>query len=199
MRRRLLMIAGVSGIAIAVVVTAGWFFFVVQTRTAINQWADAQRENGIDVTWQSLAFTGYPLRIDARIDTPQLIFRPRGRRAIWKPSFLTFKFSSIAPHAIDFDSPGSHDLTVTHGGAAWSAIIEAQTLEGQASFPPGDYQRIEHLAGRFAGVRVTPFAWVDPVTASRGNFEATLRAAVPIDPQAVHPLGESIRASIRNG
>ena len=191
MRRSITMIVGISAVAVAIVVTVAWFFFVQQTRTAINQWAEIQRANGTDVTWQDLRFSGYPLRIDAHIDTPQMIVRQRERQATWKPSFLTFKFSSISPNAIEFVSPGTHDINVTYGDTASSVVIEAETLQGQALFPPGDYQRIRQVSGRFSGVRVTPFAWDDPVTIGRGNFEATQDNAARIDPAAVHPQGES--------
>jgi hypothetical protein len=191
MRRRITMIAGGIAVATIIVVTAAWFFFVQQTQRAIDQWADAQRTNGVDVTWQSLRFTGYPLRIDARIGEPQMIVRQPNRMVIWKPSLLTFKFSSIAPRAIDFVSPGAHDIHATFEDATWSAVVDAETLEGQALFPPGDYRRIEQLAGRFSGVRMTPHAWADPVTVEQGTFEAARRAATPVNPQAVHPQGVS--------
>ena len=191
MRRRIAMIAGISAIAVAVTVSAAWFFFVHQTQLAIEQWADLQRSNGVEVTWQSLRFSGYPLRIDVQISDPQMTVRRPHRVAIWKPSFVTFKFSSIAPQTIDFLSPGSHDLHFTSDDAAWSAVVEAETLEGRAFFPDQDYQRIEQLVGRFAGVRVTPNAWADPVTVDRGNFDATHHAANSVDPQAVHPQGIS--------
>jgi hypothetical protein len=196
MRSRIIVIAGISTVAVAIVVTAAWFFFVLQTQRAIIQWAEIQRENGVDITWQDLRFTGYPLRIDVQIGTPQMIVRQRNRRVIWEPSLLTFKLSSITPHVIDFVSPGAHDLQFASDNAAWSAVIEAETLEGQAKFPPDGYQRIEQLVGQFAGVRVTPFAWVDPVTIEQGNFEATLRAATPIDPDAVHPRGNSFEFAL---
>ena len=191
MRRPIAMIAGVSAVAVAVVVTAAWFFFVNQTERAIIQWAETQRANGVEVTWQSLRFTGYPLRIDAEIGAPQMIVRQPNRMAIWKPSLLTFRFSSIAPDAIDFFSPGSHDLHATFEDATWSAVVDAETLEGRASFPPGDYRRIEQFVGRFAGVRITSRTWADPVTVEQGTFEAAHRAATAIDPQAVHPQGVS--------
>ena len=196
MRRSIILVAGVCTILIAIVATAAWFFFVQQTKTAINQWADIQRENGTDVTWQGLRFTGFPLRIDTHFDSPQIIVRQRDRRAIWKPSFLTFKFSSLAPNAINLVSPGSHDLNLTSGNKNWSALVEAETLQGQALFPAGDYQQLEQLVGRFAGVRVTPFAWADPITAARGNFDATLAAVTSIDPQAVHPQGNSLALNL---
>ena len=191
MRRRIIMIVGISAVAVAIAVTAAWFFFVHQTQRAIIQWAEIQRENGVDITWQDLRLTVYPLQVEAHIDTPQVIVRRRDRRAIWKTSFLTFDFSSIAPNVIDFVSPGAHDLQFASDNATWSAVIEAETLEGQAKFSPDGYQQIEQLVGQFADVRVTPFAWVDPVTIEQGNFEATLRAATPIDPDAVHPQGNS--------
>lgn len=192
MRRRLIMIAGVSAITIAIVVTVAWFVLVQQTRSSINQWADLQRANGNDITWQSLSFSGYPLRIDAHIDTPQVSFRHGGRQTNWKPSFLTFKFSSITPNAIDFDSPGAHDLKVTFDDETLAALIEAETLEGQALFPAGDYQRIEQLVGEFTGVRVTQSGQAEPITVKQGNFDIMLGAASPIDPQAVHPSGDSL-------
>ncbi len=192
MRRRIAMIAGLAIVAVAVGITAAWFFFVHQTERAIDQWADDQRANGVDVSWRSLRFTGYPLRIDAQIDEPQMIIRQPTRTATWKPPLVTFKFSSISPDTVEFVSPGVHDLSATFEDATWSALIDAETLEGRASFPPGDYRRIEQLAGRFAGVRMTPQAWADPVIVERGTFEAARRTAIPVNSLAVHPQGVSL-------
>ncbi|NNE85518.1 MAG: DUF2125 domain-containing protein, partial [Alphaproteobacteria bacterium] len=185
MRRRLIMIAGISAILVAIVVTVAWFVLVQQTRSAINKWAEIQRANGNDISWQSLSFSGYPLRIDTHIDTPQVSFRQgdRDRQVNWKPQFLTFKISSIAPNAIDFDSPGAHDLQITFDDEILATLIEAETLEGQARFPTGNYQRIEQLAGQFADVRVTQSGQAEPVTVKQGSFDIMLGAETPIDPQ----------------
>lgn len=191
MRRSIARIVGLSAVGLAIAVTAAWFFFVHQTQRAIDLWTDTQRENGVEVTWQSLRFTGFPLRVDAQIDAPQMIVRQPNRVSIWKPSSLTFNFSSITPNAIDFSSPGAHDLNVAFDDKTWSAVVEAETLNGKALFRPGDYQTIEQLAGRFAGVRVIPYALADPLTVDRGNFKASHRGATPVDPQAVHPQGVS--------
>jgi hypothetical protein len=192
MRRRTAKIAGVTAVGAAIALTAAWFVFVQQTERAMQQWVDTQRENGVEVTWQSLKFTGYPLRANAQIGEPQIIVRQPNRVATWKPPLLTFKFSSISPQAIDFASPGTHDLNVTSNDKTWSAVVEARTLKGQALFPSEDYRRIEQLTGRFADMRVTPSGWADPLTVERGNFEATRGASTPVDPGAVHPRGESL-------
>ena len=191
MRRRIVKFALVTVVGIAIAVTATWFFFVHQTQRAINQWADSQRENGVEVTWQSLGFTGYPFRLNAQIGEPELIVRQPNRVTTWKPPLLTFNFSSTAPSAIDFAGPGTHNLHVATGDKSWSAIVDAETLQGQALFPPNDYQRIEQLTGQFAGLSVTSSDSAEPVTVDRGNFIATHRRATPVDPQAVHPQGAS--------
>lgn len=196
MRRRIAKIAGVTAIGVAVAVTAAWFVFVHQTQRAIEQWADTQRENGVEVTWQSLKFTGYPFRVDVQIGDPQLIVRQPNRVATWKPPLLTFKFSSIAPREIDFASPGTHNLHVTSDDQTWSAVIDAETLQGQAIFPPGDYRRIERLTVRFAGMSVTANDSAEPVTIDRGNFDATRHRATPVDPQAVRPQGVSFEFNL---
>jgi hypothetical protein len=192
MRRRLFMIAAVSAIVVAIVVTGAWFVLVQQTRSAINQWADLQRANGNDISWQSLSFSGYPLRIDTHIDTPQVSFRHGDRQANWKPSFLTFKISSIAPNAIDFDSPGAHDLQITLDDEILATRIEAETLEGQALFPSDNYQQIEQLVGEFTGVTLTQPGQLEPVTVKQGSFDIMLGAATANDPQAVHPSEDSL-------
>lgn len=196
MRRRIIKYTFVTVVGVAIAVTAAWFFFVHQTQRGIDQWADAQRENGVEVTWQSLSFTGFPLRVDAQIGEPELVVRRPNRVATWKPPSLTFKFSSAAPHTIDFASPGTHNLHVASDDRTWSAVVDAETLKGQALFPPQDYRRIEQLTGRFAGVSVTPSDSTEPVTIDRGNFAATRRGAAPADPQSVHPQGVSFEFSL---
>jgi len=196
MRRRIARIAGVTAVGAAIALTAAWFVFVHQTQRAIEQWTDSQRENGVEVTWQSLKFTGYPLWVNAQIGDPLIIARQPNRVATWKPPSLTLKFSSLAADAIDFASPGAHDLNVTSDDKTWSAVVEAETLKGQALFPPEDYRRIEQLAGRFAGVRVTLNDSADSLTVDSGDFEATQHGPAPIDPQAVHPRGTSLALGV---
>lgn len=196
MRRRIVKYTVITVVGIAIAVTAAWFVFVFQTQRAISQWADSQRENGVEVTWQSLGFTGYPFRVDAQIGEPALVVRQPNRVTTWKPPLLTFNFSSAAPRAIDFASPGTHNFHVARDDKTWSAVVDAETLKGQAVFPSGDYRQIEHLTGRFAGVSVTPSDAAEPVTIDQGNFTATRRGATPADPQAVHPQGASLEFAL---
>lgn len=196
MRRRIAFVIGVSAALVAVVVTAAWFFFVAQTRQAIGQWAETQRRNGIDVSWQSLEFSGFPLRVDAHIGDPRLTVRRPDSLATWKPSFLTFKFSSVTPRAVDFASPGNHALHFTNGAASWSALVETESLDGEAIFPPDNSARIEQITSRFAGVRITPQAWTAPITLQRATFDAFRRAPPPPDPQDVHPRGVSLKLDL---
>jgi len=196
MRRRIAKIALVTVVGAAIAVTAAWFFFVHQTQRTIDQWADTQRDNGVEVTWQSLRFTGYPLQVNAQFGDPALIVRRSNRVATWKPPSLTFGFSSITPNAIDFASAGTHNLHLATDDKTWSAVVDAETLKGQALFPTEDYRRIEQLTGRFAGLSVTPSDSTEPVTIDRGNFEATHRGAIPVDPQAVHPQGASFEFNL---
>lgn len=196
MRRRTVKIAGITVVGLAIAASAAWFVFVQQTQRAIDQWTAAQRENGVEVTWQSLKFTGFPLRVNAQIGGPQLIVRRPNRVTSWKPPLLTVHFSSVSPHAIDFAGPGVHNLDVISDGRTWSAVVEAKTLKGQALFPPDDYRRIERLTGRFAGVSVIPNDWAEPLTIDRGKFRATRPSATPVDPLAVHPQGVSLEFSL---
>lgn len=196
MRRRIAKFALVTVVGMAIAVTAAWFVFVNQTQRAIDQWADTQRDNGAEVTWQSLEFTGYPLRVIAQLSDPQLTVRQPNRVATWKPPLLTFKFSPTAPHAIDFASPGTHNIHIASGDKTWSAVVDAESLNGQALFPAGDYRRLERLTGRFAGMSVATSDSVEPVTIGGGNFEARRRVAVPADPQAVHPQGASFELNL---
>jgi hypothetical protein len=191
MRRRIAKFIIVTAIGIAIAITAVWFLSVHQAQRAIDQWAGIQRKNGVEVSWEELRFSGYPAQINAEIDDPQLVVRQPNRVATWKPPLLTFNFSSIAPNTIDFAGPGSHDFQVAFDDATWSAVVEAETLKGQAFFPPEEFQRIEQLAGRFAGVRVTLNGAADPLTVDSGDFEAKQHSPATADPQAVHPQGAS--------
>jgi hypothetical protein len=191
MRRRIAKIASVTVVGVAIAVTIAWFFFVHQTQRAIDQWAGTQRENGVEVTWQSLGFSGYPFRVNAQVGEPELIVRQPNRVTTWKSPLLTLKFSSTAPRAIGFSSPGTHNLHLATDDKTWSVVVDAETLKGQALFSPNDYRRIEKLTGRFAGLSVTPSNLVEAVTVDQGNFVVTHRAATPVDPQAVHPQGAS--------
>jgi hypothetical protein len=196
MRRQIVKYTVVSVVGIAIAITAAWYFFVHQTQRAIDQWADTQRENGVEVTWQSLKFTGYPLRVNVQIGDPELVVRQPNRVTTWKPPLLTFNFSSTAPRVIDFASSGTHNLHVAADDKTWSAVVDAETLKGQALFPPDNYRRIEQLTGQFAGVSVTLNDAAEPVTIDRGNFAATRRSASPVDPQAVHPQGTSFEFAL---
>lgn len=196
MRRRTIKIAGIAIVTIGVVVTAGWFFFVQQARQALTQWADAQRQEGVDVTWQSLDFNGYPFRVNTQIGDPQIVVRRPDHSAIWIPANLAFRFSAFAPQAIAFAGPGAHNLRIEHGGDSWSAMIEADRFNGQALFPPRDYRQLESLTGKFSGVRITPLDGPGPIIIDKGTFAAIHPATPPVDPSAVHPLATSVEFNL---
>jgi len=191
MRRRIIKYAVVLTVGIAIAVAASWFVFVLQTEKAIGRWAALQRQNGIDVSWKELHFSGFPARVDTTVDEPQLVMRQPNRVATWKPPELSFAVSSLAPNAINFTGPGSHSLDITFDDASWSAVIEAKTLKGRALFPPQNFRHMEQIATRFAGVRVTLNGSSDSLTVDSGDFAARQPAAVPTDPQSIHPQGPS--------
>lgn len=199
MRRRIAIIASALAVAAAIIVTGAWFVFVQQTRQAIERWADTQRRNGVDVSWQALEFAGFPLRIDARFAEPRFATQQAGQTATWTPSSLVFTFSSVAPRAVDFASPGAHEIRVLADDSNWSAHIEAKALDGRAIFPPQDYRRFERLRARMTSVRVSPADWSEPLTIGRGEIETAAPAAQRVDPQAVHPVAASLELGLDMG
>ncbi len=196
MRRRIALFSVLVAAVVAVLGTAAWFVLVSQTERAINQWADAQRAEGVDATWQNMRFGGFPLRIDTQIDKPQMIVHQPDRTTVWRPPALTLIFSSIAPRAISFESPGSHDLQFTSGDTAWSAVMAAQDFAGKLVFPSSGYNRIEGLSGQFADLQVAPDAWTEVIAIGKGHFEAIHRPTVQPDPQAVHLRSASLAVDL---
>jgi uncharacterized protein DUF2125 len=91
-------IAATAGaVTIAVALAAYWLWAAGQVRTAIAQWAEAQRAAGYDIAYAGPEIGGFPIRLAVRLDAPR-IAAPEGWRwsggaiageaAFWQPLLL---------------------------------------------------------------------------------------------------------------
>lgn len=196
MRRRAAVIIALFVVALAIGVSGAWFYFVQQTHRAIDRWVERQRALGVDVSWQAVRFRGFPLRVEARFDAPQLAMHRGGRDVVWQPERLRLSVWALAPHSAAVISPGIHQLRISGEGGAWSGQIDARRLDARATFAPGGDQRIERLTVQFVGVRVSSEAWTAPVTIARGTLEATQRPPGPANPTSLRPQGVSLDTTV---
>ena len=116
--------AAVKAILTAVVIMAGaaivyvvfWFFMAASYRDAIGEWAEARRDQGLDVRYARLEMSGFPFMIRATLDKPgfgapkaRAPWRWDGARAIgearpWNPGRVRLMLA------------GSHSITWTQKG-----------------------------------------------------------------------------------
>lgn len=196
MRRRAAVVIALFVVVFAVGASGAWFYFVGQTRHGIDQWVERQHALGVDVTWRAVRFRGFPLRVEARFDGPQLTMHRGNRDIVWQPEQLRLSVWAMAPHSVAVVSPGTHQLRVSGDGGAWSGRIDAKRLDARVTFAPGGNQRIERLTVQFASVRIASDAWSAPATVARGTLEASYRPPGRANPAAVHPQGVSLDSTL---
>ncbi len=128
MIRRPLLIVAVLVLVAGTAVNAGWYYARFIAGRAVDDWAEAQRGDGIDVTWAERTITGWPLRLDGLFRAPRATMAAPNRQIAWRGPNAAVRFYLLAPDTIDFGAPGQHLFTVTEDGTTANFTLDAGSL-----------------------------------------------------------------------
>lgn len=138
--------AGLRRIAVALPLVAiigyaaFWFTVAGTVDKQIKAWIDRQRAQGIEITTGDQQTSGFPFRITVQIATPAAHW-PGGR---WSGPGLTLSGVPWDWRRINWQAPGDHRIEWTgRDGAARSAKLRAQHLEGWGEAGAGNLPRVE--------------------------------------------------------
>ncbi len=157
-------------VIVCVLVSGGWWIAAQAVERALQQWADDRRTEGYEVAWDSLVITGFPIRLDGRLEGARLARAEDGQEWLWLPPALTLHFFPLAPSRVDLAAPGSHALTVTADGQ--TNHLNASTDAATARLRLGLSGDIEAVSATVTGLQIDNPEQDLRLTADSGTFVA---------------------------
>lgn len=198
MIRRPLLIVAVLVLIIGIAVNGGWFYARWLAGHAADDWAAAQRADGIDISWEARDFFGWPHRLHALFRSPRATITAPNRQISWNGADSAVRFYLLDPDTIDFGAPGRHDVIVTQGGQTAAFALDAATLDARAETGPGGVFR-NLVAGateatlkdsddkELAAVDAVQILWEQPPDILNDPAPVTLRLALRADQLTLAP------------
>lgn len=123
-----LLVAAVAGYAVY------WHSASRTLAEGIDGWAAAQRSAGYTVAYAEPEISGFPFRLEARIDTPQIAAPPGELPWRWRGPSLLLHARPWAPLDFETEAPGRHEIDVNDGGTPRHYLIDAATAKGSGGF-----------------------------------------------------------------
>ena len=194
MIRRPLLIVAVLVLVAGIAVNGGWYYARYRALKAVDDWAAAQRMDGIDIVWSSRAVTGWPLRLDGLFTTPRATMTTPNRRIVWQAPDVAARFYLFAPDTIDFGSPGQHAISIADSAGTSDFTLDTLTFVARAELTPGG--RFASFSAGGTGIRLSnpgpeplvmakavQLVWDQPppVAPESGSLPESLRVALRAD------------------
>lgn len=121
--------------AVVVVVAGGWAAAASVITGAIDDWAQQQRQQGVDVSWQALEMNGFPVRLNGTIDGARIAGESDGVTWSWTPPALALRFFPLNPRTVQVDAPGRHAIAVASAINQADLIASAGTATALVTAP----------------------------------------------------------------
>jgi hypothetical protein len=122
--RRIALLAVLPLALLALGWTALWYYVAGTARARFLEWSDAKRAEGYTVAYESLAVSGYPLRLRVHFDHPQLA---KGSQFAWRADRLIATLEPWHWRSIRLESPGEHHLVLDDRRQAFHATSASTT------------------------------------------------------------------------
>jgi len=139
-RRRILLISLAVVAALAAAWSGLWFWAAATLDQAVARWVEQERERGTAISYQGPEIAGFPVRLVASFDEPEVVTgegwrwqgpRVVGHAAVWAP--LDLRAGSSGDHHLLFGDELMADATLRNGTALVSLTrrgdIESATVE----------------------------------------------------------------------
>lgn len=136
-------------LVVAVIVAAAawtgyWYLAAGRLRTGIADWAAAQTANGVEVSYSSIAISGYPFRLHVDIGAPRLAWRQQPGAPEWQTASLTGIAQPWDLRHLLIDLSGRHEVRYQQGGTAHLAVADIGL--GQSSYVGDGRGKLQRLS-----------------------------------------------------
>ena len=133
MSRRALVI--LLPVVVVVVFAGAWAAAARFIAGAIDTWAAEQRRHGVEVSWQTLEFDGFPVRLNGAMAGARLAGDADGVTWSWTPPPLDLRFFPLSPRTVQVDAPGPHAIAVASPINSADLLAVAETATARVSAP----------------------------------------------------------------
>lgn len=152
MIQRKYLVFGGGLLLIALLWTAGWFWLAQRVQADIGAFAAVGKADPIELAWDSISVTGYPVRLNARLVNPSGIWPGPDRRITWRGADTVIGFFSRGSRTFSFRAPGDHVIDIQEPRGRFTLDTQNRDLRGELEL--GDDGRIQGLRGVAEGVTI---------------------------------------------
>ncbi|MBS27845.1 MAG: hypothetical protein CL566_02815 [Alphaproteobacteria bacterium] len=149
-RKYLIFVAGL--LVIAAAWTAGWFWLAQKVEADIAEFAARGGAETVELAWDSVSISGFPVRLNARLEKPRGVWSEDGRKIAWTGANAVIGFFSEGRDTVSFEAPGTHEFNIRHAGARFNVDTQSDDLRGRVDF--GGDGRMHGLRGLATGVAI---------------------------------------------
>jgi hypothetical protein len=137
--RRTVIFAALVLVAVVAGYAAYWHAAANTLAEGIERWAVERRAEGYEIAYAAPDIGGFPLRLEARLDTPVIAAPPASGLSgpqtwRWQGPALLLHARPWAPLDAEASAPGRHDIEIGSGEGARRYVLDATTATGAASF-----------------------------------------------------------------
>ena len=169
MKRALLVAAGVVGVIVIAVAgyTGYWFIAAGEIGDRIDDWAEKQRAEGLEIESEGTYVSGFPLRFEVTLREPRIHDTRNGWR--WATDSLRAEASAWDFSEVTVYPDRRNSVQVLVEGGEWRAI-DAEIAGGRLTVSLDGDRRFQEVALDLQGVEVTG-VWPERV-AQIGSLQA---------------------------
>jgi hypothetical protein len=179
---------------LALLWTGGWFWLANKLRTDIDNFVVQERTNGVNLEWDRLRISGFPIRFDTTFTSPRGELTNDEQIILWTGADTAIRPFAEGAGIVSFRAPGEHRFErrfqQRDKAVAGSLVTRSEDFQGRVEFDN---------SGRLRGLR----GQAEPLQLSLDNGPniAIARAAfnwsnatIPGGTDALHPdpLGQSV-------
>jgi hypothetical protein len=125
----------VSVVALLVAIwTLGWFWFAREIQTGLQDFADQQDGNPVVLSWDTVAVSGYPNRLNTHIAHPRGIWSGPDGDIAWAGADAILGFFKDGGRTVSFRAPGTHGFTLRSNGVERSMVAAVERFGGRLDF-----------------------------------------------------------------
>ncbi len=126
-------IAVVLPIVLVAIVAGGWFAAAAAITTAIDNWADQQRRNGVEASWREYKMTGFPVRLTGLMQGATFTGINGELAWSWTAPPIAMRFFPLSPNRVEVTAPGGHAIQLTAGPTAADLQATAAVATSQVT------------------------------------------------------------------
>ncbi len=176
----------------ATVWTAGWFWLADRITTSLDRYAADRRAERIELGWDAVRVTGFPLRFEAAFANPRGVWTAPQRTVGWQGPDMVMRFLVDRPRVLSFQAPGNHRVRLAVADQEMLFELANGTMDGRIELSENGLTKRLKMISQDVRVSVDSAPRVS-IAESRLDW---MRLSGADRPEEITPVGNGHRLSL---